>query len=154
MGDAILKQYKVTVDRDTSQFIELLIGALDEADATNKAMDVAQDERTEWQESDFLGDAVVSLIECVEGKEGEEVYNVHDELPKTNIQIVTDIMNNSKYGVLAQVFVIDALVKFSKLVIDASPEQIKSFENSIVNAEAWQGVAKEIDGKLVRFNQS
>lgn len=65
--------------------------------------------------------------------------------PKTNVQFVKDIMEFSRYGALAQVFVIDALDKWSKKISEVDPAQVDS---AMVNGEAWVGVAKEIQEKL------
>jgi hypothetical protein len=65
--------------------------------------------------------------------------------PMTNIEKVTHIMNYSNYGALAQMFVMEALHKWSGTISKASPEQV---ENGFINAEAWIGVAREIQGAL------
>jgi hypothetical protein len=61
--------------------------------------------------------------------------------PMTNIERVTHIMSYSNYGALAQMFVMEALHKWSGIISRASPEQV---DNGFVNGEAWIGVAKEI----------
>ncbi len=65
--------------------------------------------------------------------------------PKTNVQIVKSIMENSQYGALAQAFVIDALMKWSDKIANTDP---KLLEHGLVNADSWVGVAKEIQSKL------
>jgi hypothetical protein len=65
--------------------------------------------------------------------------------PMTNIEKVRHIMNYSSYGALAQLFVMDALHKWSEMVSRASPHDVG---NGFVSGEAWIGVAKEIHGKL------
>lgn len=65
---------------------------------------------------------------------------------KTNVQLVQEIMTYSSYGVLAQLFVIDALTKMSEAVAKADPDKIT--RESFVNGRAWTGVAKEIKMKL------
>lgn len=65
--------------------------------------------------------------------------------PKTNVQFVTDLMEFSRFGALAQVFVIDALDKWSKKISECDPAQ---FDNAMINGEAWVGVAKEIQQKI------
>lgn len=64
---------------------------------------------------------------------------------KTNAQVVRDLMENSKHGALAQMFVIDALTKHAEMVSEADP---KLFVNSLVHPQAWIGVATEIKQKL------
>lgn len=66
--------------------------------------------------------------------------------PKTNVETVKNLMEFSKYGPLAQLFVMDALVKQAERVAESTPEDYP--ENSMVNPEAWIGVAKEILEKL------
>jgi hypothetical protein len=67
--------------------------------------------------------------------------------PRTNIDILTDICEYSRYGALAQTFVIDALYNFSRMVAEAAPEEL-GMNGSILAPEAWQGVAREIKRKL------
>lgn len=66
---------------------------------------------------------------------------------QTNVQFVTELMEFSNYGALAQLFVLQALSEFSHAVVNAEPE---SFENSahFISTQAWQGVAKEIAEKI------
>lgn len=65
--------------------------------------------------------------------------------PKTNVQFVRDLMEFSRYGALAQIFVIDALDKWSKKISECDPAQVDS---AMINGEAWVGVAKEIQRKI------
>lgn len=66
----------------------------------------------------------------------------------TNIELVVEIMEYSQFGALAQVFVMDALEKFSATVSEA---KVSDFgENCMVHPQAWIGVAKEIKKKLAR----
>lgn len=69
---------------------------------------------------------------------------------KTNVQIVKDIMEYSNHGALVQMFVIDALTKWSKMVADKPIEELREQfgENAFISADAWQGVAKEVQAKL------
>lgn len=66
--------------------------------------------------------------------------------PKTNVDVVTELMEFSQFGALAQAFVMDALTKMSKRVADSKVEDYP--ENGFVHPEAWIGVAKEIHDKL------
>jgi hypothetical protein len=65
--------------------------------------------------------------------------------PKDNIAFVRDLMSNSKYGALAQLFVLDALDKWSERVSKASPAELDS---AMISGHAWVGVAKEIQDKI------
>ncbi|MEN7527877.1 hypothetical protein [Cupriavidus sp. DL-D2] len=64
---------------------------------------------------------------------------------KTNIEAVVDLMSFSQYGVLAQLFVIDALVKVADRAAKADPATLDS---PMLSGKAWVGVAKEIQFKL------
>jgi hypothetical protein len=65
--------------------------------------------------------------------------------PKTNIQFVSDMMNNSKFGALAQLFVLDALDKWSKKISECEPAQV---DTALISGAAWVGVAQEIQQKI------
>jgi hypothetical protein len=65
--------------------------------------------------------------------------------PMTNIEKVQHIMTYSRYGGLAQLFVMDALHKWTDIISKASPEEIS---NGFVNGDAWIGVAREIQETL------
>jgi hypothetical protein len=65
--------------------------------------------------------------------------------PMTNIEKVHHLMTHSRYGALAQLFVMDALHKWADIISKASPEQVG---NGFVNGEAWIGVAREIRNAL------
>lgn len=65
--------------------------------------------------------------------------------PQTNLEFVSQLMRFSQFGAMAQVFVIQALDQYSKAVAESDP---KEFDNQLIHAEVWQGVAKEIQGKL------
>lgn len=62
-----------------------------------------------------------------------------------NIDFVRNLMTFSKYGALAQLFVIDALVKLSDVVRQADPDKCG---NALLNGQAWVGVAQEIHDKI------
>lgn len=68
--------------------------------------------------------------------------------PKTNRQILSDIMDHSRFGHLAEIFVMDALAKVAAAVAEADPEVCDS---AMVSGEAWVGVAKEIKEKLSAY---
>ena len=64
---------------------------------------------------------------------------------QTNVQFVKEMMEFSDYGSLAQLFVLDALDKWSKLIASKQPEEV---ETGFISGEAWVGVAKEIQAKI------
>jgi hypothetical protein len=65
--------------------------------------------------------------------------------PMTNIEKVTHIMTFSKYGGLAQLFVMDALHKWTEIISKASPAEVG---NGFIDGDAWIGVAREIQETL------
>jgi hypothetical protein len=65
--------------------------------------------------------------------------------PETNVEFVTRLMEFSNYGALAQIFVIEALRRWSDLVAEAEPAKVDS---PMISGHAWVGVAKEIKAKL------
>lgn len=66
---------------------------------------------------------------------------------KTNVEVVTDLMEFSRYGAVAQLFVMDALSKQAKLVAHA-PDEAFAGMKGFISPVAWQGAAREILGKL------
>ena len=65
--------------------------------------------------------------------------------PKTNLSVVTDIMDFSKYGALSQAFVMAALEEYS-LSVMATPEE--NLSNGLLPAGVWRGIADETLQKL------
>jgi len=71
---------------------------------------------------------------------------------KTNVQIVKDIMEKSKYGVLAQAFVIEAIVKLiDQVEAMPLPDMQERFRYSVISPEAWKEIAAEIKEKLADY---
>lgn len=68
----------------------------------------------------------------------------------TNVEAITEIMEFSRYGALAQMFVMDALSKQARAVADAPPESFtgEAWEKGLISGPAWQAVAREIADKL------
>lgn len=68
----------------------------------------------------------------------------------TNVECLTEIMTFSRYGALAQAFVMDALSKHAERVATVPLETLqKQFGvHPLISVEAWQGVAREIHTKL------
>ncbi|MCK4125859.1 hypothetical protein ACI2TT_25410 [Ralstonia nicotianae] len=58
-------------------------------------------------------------------------------------------MDFSRFGPLAQMFVIDALSKWSDMIANTPIDELRSaFEgNPLIGAEAWQSMAREIKEK-------
>jgi hypothetical protein len=68
----------------------------------------------------------------------------------TNVEAVRDLMEFSNYGALAQLFVIDALSKWSGKVANTPIEELRKQFGDLpfISPDAWQSVAKEIKSKL------
>ncbi len=63
----------------------------------------------------------------------------------TNVEFVTELMEFSKSGALAQVFIIDAIQKHADAVakVDAS-----TVEHPLISGQAWVNCAKEIKARM------
>ncbi|MGN8186537.1 hypothetical protein ACTJLD_11200 [Burkholderia sp. 22088] len=68
----------------------------------------------------------------------------------TNLECLTDIMTFSRYGALAQAFVMDALSKHAERVATVPLDQLQAQfgVHPMISVQAWQGVAREIHDKL------
>ena len=66
---------------------------------------------------------------------------------KTNVELVTEMMEFSRFGALSQLFIIEAIGQYSGMVINSPPEALDGMKG-FINPEAWRGVAKEIASKL------
>jgi hypothetical protein len=71
--------------------------------------------------------------------EHHEPSVAHDR--STNVAFVCDLMAFSKYGALAQVFIIDAIMQHAKAVSQADPAL---FDNPMLRGPAWVDVAQDI----------
>ena len=154
MKDANINIFEVNLERDTSQEITISVSARNKEEAAEKALDLANLEDAEWQESQYLGDTRVVLINDTNAGQDEfqEVFNITSAPPSTNLEVVTDIMTYSNYGALAQLFVMDALTKFSKIVMSTPSEDMAMMDNGLISCEAWKGVAAEIHKKLSGYH--
>ena len=68
----------------------------------------------------------------------------------TNLECLTNLRTFSRYGALAEAFVMDALSKHAAQVAGMPLEVLteKFGDQPIVSAKAWHGVANEIHHKL------
>ena len=64
----------------------------------------------------------------------------------TNVEFVTELMQFSRYGALAQMFVIDALAKHSAVV--AATDDPSVFSTGLFDGQAWVACAKDIKRQL------
>jgi hypothetical protein len=69
-------------------------------------------------------------------------------MPRTNVEALTEMMEHSNFGALAQCFIIDAVSKHAKAVIDHEAELLEQMKDSMVYGPSWVGVAKEIHAKM------
>ena len=67
---------------------------------------------------------------------------------KTNVQRIKHIMEYSEHGALMQLFIIDALFKYSEHIMKNEKELKKSMRNSFIHPDAWVGCAKELNEYL------
>ena len=70
---------------------------------------------------------------------------------QTNVEFVTELMEFSRFGAMAQLFVMQALDEFSHAVAVAPPETFRDTAH-FINPELWQGVAREITQKIDQRN--
>ncbi len=70
--------------------------------------------------------------------------------PMTNLDCLTQIMNFSRHGALAQAFVMDALSKHAAHIAGMPLDELKKRfgDHPMISAEAWQSVAREIHEAL------
>lgn len=68
---------------------------------------------------------------------------------ETNVEFVQSLMEVSNYGALAQLFIIDAIDKWSKKVAEVGLDEVRrQMADSPISPDAWYGVAVEIQRKL------
>ena len=66
----------------------------------------------------------------------------------TNVETIIEIMEFSRFGVMAQMFVMDALIKQARMTADAPAGAFESMRGGFISPDAWQAVAREIADKL------
>lgn len=66
----------------------------------------------------------------------------------TNVEFVTNVMEFSNFGPMAQLFVMEAISKYAEQVANAPEEAFESMKGGLINPDAWQGVAREIHNKV------
>ena len=71
---------------------------------------------------------------------------------KTNIQLVTELMNNSAQGVLMQAFIIEAIANYSERVKDAASNPAWA-SGSFISAESWGKCATEALDAITNRNK-
>ena len=63
----------------------------------------------------------------------------------TNVEFVTELMEYSPYGGLAQIFIIDAITKYANLVAEAKEAEV---DHPMISGHAWIGCARDIKARL------
>lgn len=77
-------------------------------------------------------------------------FHAHEE-KMTNVECVADLMEFSSYGALAQMFVVDALLKHATTVAQLSDAELEAWPaNPMFHVHSWRGVAQQIKDKLER----
>jgi hypothetical protein len=67
---------------------------------------------------------------------------------KTNAEIITEIMDYSRAGALAQLFVIEAIRKYAEQV-SANPEKVhEAMQGGFIHPDAWVETAEIIKQEL------
>lgn len=76
----------------------------------------------------------------------------------TNEDLIKNLMNFSPYGVLGQMFIMQAIREYAREVIDNGDEIIKNEEEMMAKGEipmfsqkAWVGVAKDVAERMDYF---
>lgn len=67
---------------------------------------------------------------------------------KSNIEVITEIMEFSRCGALAQLFIMDTVCRHAERVAAAPLDDLKSMEGGLISPAAWKATAAEIAGKL------
>lgn len=62
---------------------------------------------------------------------------------RTNEEFILDLINYSKHGALAQVFVIEAIRFYSKMVAESTPSEDKD-KLSFISPQAWHDVGEDV----------
>ena len=68
---------------------------------------------------------------------------------QTNVEFVTELMQFSRYGALAQLFVVDANMKHAEAV--AAADDPNAFSNGLIHGPTWVDCAKDIKRQLDEF---
>lgn len=65
--------------------------------------------------------------------------------PETNIELVTRVCQFSRHGAMAQMFLVDALLKAAKKVAETPDEELtKAFgEHPFIHPQLWKATARE-----------
>lgn len=69
---------------------------------------------------------------------------------RTNEDLVSDLMRFSRFGLMSQLFIMDAIGKMAKTVAETPIEKVRRQfgEGSMIHPDAWHGVATEIHNAI------
>jgi len=67
---------------------------------------------------------------------------------KTNTEIITEFMDFCPTGAMGQMFVIDALTKFSNKIIAEEAQVLEEMKDGFVTGESWVATAKALKAHL------
>lgn len=70
----------------------------------------------------------------------------------TNVEFITDLMERSPYGALAQAFIVQAIDSYASRIAALSVEDCRTMmgKHSLVSPDAWHGVAVDIRDRLAK----
>ena len=68
--------------------------------------------------------------------------------PKTNVQLVKELMEVNRSGALAQAVVMTAIEQYCQGVVKNKEAVLKSMEGGLINGPAWVASCEEILGKV------
>lgn len=67
---------------------------------------------------------------------------------KNNVEIITEIMDFSRAGPMAQMFIVESIRKYAGQVADSADELIEQMKDGFVSGEAWVHTAKIVVAEL------
>jgi hypothetical protein len=70
---------------------------------------------------------------------------------QTNVDLVKDFMDFGHQGAVNQMFVVEALTKWSEIVIKNQAKLRKDMKDGFISADAWIACAKEWQKKSKAF---
>lgn len=129
--------------------IKIKLGALDEQQLYQLRVQQLESLGCTTSDAQAAADAELendSLTEALMNESSDSSYSSSNN--PTNIEKITSIMEYSKFGALAQMFVMDAVSKFANLVANTPIEELESMRNGLISPEGWRDVAAEIAEKL------
>jgi hypothetical protein len=71
---------------------------------------------------------------------------------KSNTEFVTELMEYSEHGALMQLFVLDALIKHSDMIVQREDQVLEQMKDHMIHGPAWVACAKELQKKLNKRN--